>query len=127
VAVIDADADADVPLTDAVTVMSPASVPRVTCVDATPDPFVTLVVGEALALPLTVKLTVAPDTAVPAASATVTLIVPADCPTTADPAGEVVIVTLEGGPICGAVGSEPWQPRLRPAAAASATMQRRLA
>lgn len=107
VAAIDADAEAEVPLTDAVTVMSPTSVPRVTCVDAIPDAFVVLVVGVALALPLTVKFTVAPDTAAPAASATVTLIVPADCPTTAELAGEVVIVTLDGGPIGGAVGSEP--------------------
>jgi hypothetical protein len=105
--VIDADADTDVPLTDAVIETSPVSVPRVTCVDASPEVLVTAVVGDALALPLTVKFTVAPGTAAPAASATVTLIVPADCPTTAELAGEVVIVTLDGGPIGGAVGSEP--------------------
>ena len=104
---IEADADAEVPLTDAVIEMSPLTVPRVTWVDAAPVELVTAVVGDTLALPFTVKVTVAPDTAEPAASATVTLIVPADCPTTAELAGAAVTVTLEGGPICGAVGSEP--------------------
>jgi hypothetical protein len=124
VAVIDAVAEAEVPLTDAVIEMAPMSVPMVTCVDAAPDASVTAVVGDTLAVPLTVKLTVAPETADPAASATATPIVPADCPTAAELAGDVVIVTLEGGPICGAVGSEPPQPRPRPAAAASAAMRR---
>jgi hypothetical protein len=108
-------------------VISPTSDPMVTVVAAAPDPSVTTVAGDTLAVPFTVKFTVAPDTVAPLASATLTLIVPADCPTTPDVAGAVVIVTLDGGPICGAVGSWPPQPRPRPANAASAPMMRRLA
>jgi hypothetical protein len=126
VAVMSAEAEAVLPLTDAVMEIVPVTVPTVTAVDAAPEASVVAVVGDTVPAPLTVKVTVAFDTAVPAASATTTLIVPADCPTTAELAGDAVIVTLEGGPTWGATASEPWHPEPNAANAAKAAVRRRV-
>jgi hypothetical protein len=79
----------------------------VTVVEAVPDASVVAELGDTVADPLTVKVTVAPGTAVPAASATTTVIVPPDVPTTADVNGAIVIVMLAAGPTLGPEASEP--------------------
>src|ERR1700730_9886981 len=83
-------------------------------------------VGDTVAAPLTVKFTVALETAAPAASVTTTRMVPADCPATAELSGDVVIVTFEGGPAWGTTESEAWHPESNAANAASAARRRRL-
>jgi hypothetical protein len=127
VAVMDADADAVLPLTVAVMETVPLSVPRVMVVDAAPDASVVVELGDVVAWPVTVKFTVALETAAPDASATTTVIVPPDCPTSAELAGPVVIVTRAGGPILGATASDPRHAAANAPNAPSAAQRRRVA
>ena len=109
------------PVALARTVTAPAMVPRVTCVDASPEASVVADTGATVPPPVAVKETRTPDTASPVASTTLTAKVPAEELTAAVAVGALVMSTRAAGPALGPDPPDESDPQLAEASSSAAS------